>query len=185
MPIKRIRRSTHAPALTAVEARVLTIRGENVILDNDLALIYGVSTKALNQAVRRNGERFPPDFRFQLTKPERTQVVTTCDHLRHLKFSPVLPWAFTEHGAVMAAAVLNSPRAVEMSVFVVRVFVRLRRMAVAHTEIAARLAGLERHVARHDRELGAIIRAIRRLAEPPPDEPLRPRIGFRERAADP
>jgi len=90
MPIKRIRLSTHLPALT-VESRVLTIRGEKVLLDNDLALIYGVSTKVLNQAVKRHTERFPPDFRFHLTKAERTDVVTTCDHLRHLKFSPVLP----------------------------------------------------------------------------------------------
>jgi hypothetical protein len=134
MPIKRVRRSTHLHALTVVESRVLSIRGEKVLLDSDLALIYGVATKALNQAVRRNIERFPPDFRFQLTRAERTEVVTACDHLRHLKFSPVLPWAFTEHGAVMAASVLNSPRAVAMSVFVVRVFVRLRRLAVAHAE---------------------------------------------------
>src|ERR1051325_1108268 len=98
-PIKRIRRSTPPPALT-LESRVLTIRGEKVLLDSDLALIYGVSTKVLNQAVKRHVERFPPDFRFQLTRAERTEVVTTCDHLRPLKFSPVLPWAFTEHGAV-------------------------------------------------------------------------------------
>ena len=182
-PIKRIRRSTPPPALT-LESRVLTIRGEKVLLDSDLALIYGVSTKVLNQAVKRHVERFPPDFRFQLTRAERTEVVTTCDHLRPLKFSPVLPWAFTEHGAVMAASVLNSPRAVAMSVFVVRVFVRLRRLAVTHAEFAARLADLEHRMARHDRDLTAIITAIRRLAEPP-DEPQQPRIGFRASHAAP
>jgi hypothetical protein len=169
-------------ATTAVDARILTIRGEKVLLDTDLAAIYGVPTKTLNQAVRRNAARFPPDFRFRLTKAERAKVVTTCDHLRHLKFSPALPWAFTEHGAVMAASVLNSPRAVEMSVFVVRVFARLRQLAVVHGEVAARLAELERQVAGHDRDLAAIIGTIRRLAQQP-DEPRRPRIGFRPPAS--
>ena len=184
VPTKGIGRSTHPLALTVVESRVLTIRGEKVLLDSDLALIYGISTKVLNQAVKRNAERFPSDFRFQLTKAERTEVVTACDHLRHLKFSPVLPWAFTEHGAVMAAAVLNSPRAVEMSVFVVRVFVRLRRLAVAHAEVAARLAELEHRVAQHDHDFRAIIRVIRQLAQVP-GEPPRPRIGFRARKTEP
>jgi hypothetical protein len=88
----------------AVESRVVTVRGEHVLLDADLASIYGVSTKALNQAVKRNAGRFPADFRFRLTKTERDKVVTECDHLRPLRFSAVLPWAFTEHGAVMAGA---------------------------------------------------------------------------------
>ena len=91
MPNKRKGHHVAPLSLTVVESRVLTIRGEKVLLDSDLALIYGVSTKALNQAVRRNSERFPPDFRFQLTKGERTKVVTVCDHLRRLKFSPTLP----------------------------------------------------------------------------------------------
>lgn len=123
------RRKALAPAF--VDPRILTIRGEKVMLDADLAAVYGVATKALNQAVKRNGERFPSDFRFQLTKAERDEVVTNCDHLRSLRFSPVRPWAFTEHGAIMAASVLNSPRAVEMSLFVVRAFIRLREVATA------------------------------------------------------
>ena len=165
------------PRLAAVESKVLTVRGENVLLDADLAAIYGVSTKALNQAVKRNAARFPPDFRFRLTKGERAEVVTERDHLRQLRFSPTLPWVFTEHGAVMAASVLNSPRAVEMSVFVVRVFVRLRRLAITHKELAARLARLERRVGAHDRDLNAVVRALQPLARPPHELP-RPRIGF-------
>ena len=106
---------TLAPA--TVDPRILRVRGIQVLVDADLAEIYGVSTKALNQAVKRNAERFPEDFRFQLTAAEREEVVTNCDHLTRLKFSPVLPWAFTEHGSIMAASVLNSQRAVEMSVF--------------------------------------------------------------------
>lgn len=108
---------TLAPA--TVDPRILRVRGIQVLVDADLAEIYGISTKALNQAVKRNAERFPEDFRFQLTATEREEVVTNCDHLTRLKFSPALPWAFTEHGSIMAASVLNSQRAVEMSLFVV------------------------------------------------------------------
>jgi hypothetical protein len=92
----------------ALEHRILTIRGDRVILDNDLAELYGVSTKRLNEQVKRNASRFPSDFAFLLTPQEKAEVVANCDHLAHLKFSPVLPRAFTEHGAIMAANVLNS-----------------------------------------------------------------------------
>ena len=144
---------TLAPA--TVDPRILRVRGIQVLVDADLAEIYGVSTKALNQAVKRNAERFPEDFRFQLTAAEREEVVTNCDHLTRLKFSPVLPWAFTEHGSIMAASVLNSQRAVEMSVFVVRAFVRLRDLARTHAELARHLAALERRVTVHDADLKA------------------------------
>jgi hypothetical protein len=165
---------TMAPG--GVASRILMIRGERVVLDADLAEIYGVSTKALNQAVKRNPGRFPLDFRFQLTAVERKEVVTNCDHLGPLRFSSVLPWAFTEHGAIMAASVLNSPRAVEMSVFVVRAFVRLRDFARGHVELAAKLRRLERRVAGHDHDLAGIIKAIRQLMTPPAAP--RKRIGF-------
>ena len=97
-----------------IQQRILLIRGEKVIIDADLAEAYGVTTKALNQAIRRNAARFPPDFMFRLTKEEKQEVVTNCDHLQKLKFSPVNPHAFTEHGAIMAASVLNSQKAVEV-----------------------------------------------------------------------
>ena len=126
-----------------IRSRILVVRGVRVLLGRDLAEVYGVSVKALHQAVKRNARRFPPDFRFRLTQAERREVVTLCDHLRTLKFSPSLPWAFTEHGAVMVASILSTTRAVEMSVFVVRAFVRLRRIAGAHAEVAGRLAALE------------------------------------------
>ena len=113
-----------------IERSILFIRGQKVMLDADLADLYGVATKVLNQAVKRNMDRFPGDFLFQLTAEEKAEVVTDCDHLAKLKFSPVLPYAFTEHGAIMAASVLNSPQAVEVSVFVVRAFVRLRNWQV-------------------------------------------------------
>ena len=136
-------------------------------VDADLAQIYGVTTKASNQAVKRNAERSPEDFRFRLKAVERDRVVTNCDHLSRLKFSPSLPWAFTEHGAIMAATVLNSPRAVETSVFVVRAFVRLRDLARTHAELARHLAALERRVTAHDADLKQVFAALRQLLEPP------------------
>lgn len=96
-----------SPTPLHVESKILEIRGERVMLDADLADVYGVTTKALNQAVKRNEERFPSDFRFQLTREERDEVVTNCDHLRNLKYAAALPWAFTEHGSIMAASVLS------------------------------------------------------------------------------
>lgn len=113
-----------------IQQRILLIRGEKVIVDADLAEFYGVQTKALNQAVRRNMDRFPADFMFQLNKNEKMEVVTNCDHLKKLKYSPVNPLVFTEHGAIMAASILNSVRAVEVSLFIVRAFVALRRTRV-------------------------------------------------------
>ena len=118
-----------------IEGRILVIRGQRVIVDADLAELYGTSTKSLNQAARRNRDRFPGDFVFQLTGEEKAEVVTVCDHLKKLRFSSTLPYAFTEHGAIMAASVLNKPLAVEVSVYVVRAFVRLREMLVTNTEL--------------------------------------------------
>jgi hypothetical protein len=101
------------PLVTArIAQQILVIRDQKVMLDADLAALYGVPTKRLNQQVKRNAERFPEDFMFQLSRSERDEVVANCDHLRQLRFSPTMPFAFTEHGALMAASVLNSPRAV-------------------------------------------------------------------------
>ena len=122
-----------------IERAILLIRGHKVMLDADLGRLYGVPTKALNQAVRRNKDRFPSDFMFRLSKNEKEEVVTNCDHLHKLKFSPVLPYAFTEHGAIMLANVLNSRRAIEVSVVVVRAFVRLRGVLASHKELAQKL----------------------------------------------
>ena len=160
-----------------IEPCILLVRGQRVMLDADLAELYGTSTKALNQAVKRNQERFPSDFRFQLTATEKHEVVTNCDHLARLKFSRALPYAFTEHGAIMAAAVLNTSRAIEVSVYVVRAFVKLRELLSAHKELAEKLGELERKVAGHDVAIQSLVAAIRRLMEPPP-APRRKQIGF-------
>ncbi len=149
--------------IQTIENRILLVRGMRVMIDADLAELYGVTTKRLNEQVKRNRNRFPSDFMFKMTQNEKNEVVAICDHLEKLKFSKTLPLAFTEHGAIMAANVLNSDKAVEMSVFVVRAFVKLREASHEHREISRKLAELERRVGKHDEAIGAIIKAIRDL----------------------
>jgi hypothetical protein len=157
-----------------IARRIIIIRGHKALLDADLAAIYGVSTKRLNQQVKRNQRRFPADFSFQLTRTERDEVVANCDHLANLRFSPSMPYAFTEHGALMAASVLNSQRAVEVSLYVVRAFVGLRDVLASHVELERRLKSLE---ARCDRQFKVVFDAIRELMRPA--EPAKRRgIGF-------
>ena len=165
---------------------IRTIRGQKVILDSDLARIYGVTTKRLNEQVKRNAKRFPSDFIFQLTADEaenlKSQIATSSSHGGKRK----LPYAFTENGAVMAANVLNSPAAVRMSVFVVRAFVKMRDLLGGTKELAKQLADLEKKLtARLDGHEVAIIEVLRRVMDildppPPPPEPEQPkrRIGF-------
>jgi hypothetical protein len=164
----------------AVVRLIVTVRGLRVILSSDLARIYGVEPKVLNQAVKRNAQRFPPDFAIRLSREEvaelqrlRSQSVTL-KRGAHVKYPPL---AFTEHGAIMAAAVLNSPRAVQMSIFVVRAFLRLRGWVTGQADLSARLTNLERRVGEHDHELRAIIQAVRHLLQPP-GPVRRRRIGF-------
>ena len=159
--------------LERIERTILLIRGEKVMLDADLAEIYGVTTKVLNQAVKRNAVRFPTDFMFQLTEAEKLEVVTNCDHLAKIKFSPHLPYVFTEHGALMLANVLNSERAALASVQVVRAFVRLRQMLASNAELSRKLAALEK---KYDAQFKVVFDAIRQLMTPP--ETKRREIGF-------
>lgn len=161
----------------SIERRILSIRGYKVMLDADLADIYGVSTKRLNEQVKRNRKRFPEDFMFQLTKKEKEEVVANCDHLKKLKFSPVLPYAFTEHGAVMLATVLNTSVAVQTSIQVVRAFIKLREMTATHKELAHKLIKLERKLGKHDEDIKVIFEAIHQLMTPP--QKSRRKIGFR------
>lgn len=163
--------------LERVVSRIFLVRGQKVMLDADLAELYGVTTKRLNEQVKRNRRRFPEDFVFQLTANERAEVVANCDHLAGLKFSSSVPYAFTEHGAIMAATVLNSPRAVQVSVFVVRAFVQLREMLSSNKKLARKLNELERRLATHDQAITGLIEAIRQLMAPPEPKKKRP-IGF-------
>lgn len=176
-----------ALVLPRIESRILVVRGQKVIIDADLAVLYGADTKRLNEQVKRNVERFPHDFMFQLSASEKAEVVANCDHLQKLKFSKSLPYAFTEHGAIQAANVLASPRAVEMGIYVVRAFVRLKEAAALHTDLAKRLAELEEKTeglalnqetfSRNTRaQLKQVFDALRELMTPP--EPTKRPIGF-------
>jgi hypothetical protein len=159
-----------------IEQRILLVRGEKVIIDADLADFYGVPTKRLNEQVKRNKKRFPKDFMFQLTADEKSEVVAICDHLAKLKYSKALPFAFTEHGAIMAASVLNSTRAINVSIFIVRAFIKLRQKIAENREIAGKLKELERKLADHDEQILTIIEAIHQLMAPS-DKPRR-KIGY-------
>ena len=163
-------------AIERIAGRILMARGQRVILDSDLAALYGVLVKRLNEQVRRNASRFPSDFVFHLTNQEvvslKSQIATSS---WGGKRKP--PLAFTEHGALMAATVLNSRRAIEVSVYVVRAFVEMREALATHRQIAKRLDELERKVGTHDRAIGQILEAIRQLTTPPEGQRRR-RIGF-------
>jgi hypothetical protein len=150
-----------------IETLILTIRGQKVMLDADLATLYGVPTRVLNQSVKRNLDRFPKDFMFQLNKEEKDEVITNCDHLAQLKFSPSMPYAFTEHGALMVANVLKSDQAIEMSVFVVRAFIKLREILSTHKTLARKLEKLEGRLDSHDEDIQTIMAAIKSLMLPP------------------
>ena len=171
-------RIEHMVLIKPVEPKILVLRGMRVILDSELAELYGVQVKRMNEQVKRNAARFPPDFMFQLSPGEdknlRSQFATSSSShggRRHL------PYAFTEHGAIMAATVLSTKRAIEMSVFVVRAFVRLRDMLATNGKVASKLAELERRLKGHDAEIHAIIDAINELMAPEPRK--RRQIGFR------
>ncbi len=160
-----------------IEQIILEIRGQKVIIDSDIATIYGTSTKRLNEQVRRNKARFPIEFMFQLTKDEKEEVVANCDHLSNLKFSPHLPFVFTEHGALMAAAILNTDRSVQVSLFVVRAFVKLRELVVAHKELASKFNELESRVGAHDEAIVQLMQSMRQLMKPTPPKQQN-KIGF-------
>jgi len=160
-----------------VMSKILLIRGKKVMIDRDLAELYGVPTKRLNEQVKRNIKRFPEDFMFQLTAEEKEEVVANCDHLKALKYSPVLPHVFTEYGAVMLASVLNSERAIEVNIQIVRIFTQMREMLLTHKDILLKLEQLERKMTGHDEDIQLIFTYLKQLLNPPLEP--RPRIGFR------
>jgi hypothetical protein len=170
---------TTYPVLTAsrVEDWIITVRGQKVMLDSNLASLYGVSTSRLNEQVKRNRRRFPADFMFQLTRDEHEALKSQFAISKPGRGGRRrLPYAFTEHGAVMLASVLNSHQAVEVSIFVVRAFVRLRQLTIGQQEAVHRLSELERRISGHDEDLKTLIDAIRQLMSPP--QPPKRRTGF-------
>ena len=172
---------------TIIENRIYTIRGQKVMIDRDLAELYGVETKKLNQAVKRNIERFPDDFMFQLTDKEQKELVTNCDHLKNLKYSYQNAYAFTEHGVTMLSSVLNSPKAIEINIQVVRAFIQLRQYALTHSTKTKEIEELHKmlmlHIensdnrfTQHDKAISQIINVLNHLIDTPRETK---QIGFK------
>ncbi len=165
--------------LDILKEKIFIIRNKRVMIDRDLAELYGVSTKKLNQAVKRNIIRFPSDFMFQLTDKEQNELVTNCDHLKNLKFSSTNSYAFTEHGVTMLSSVLNSKKAIEINIQVVRAFIALRQLAVESRELSERLSELEQYFIQHCRENDADLKEINRVLTLLMDRTKPDKIGFK------
>ncbi len=159
-----------------IDRAILIIRGQRVMLDSDSAEIYGVKTSRLNEQVKRNRDRFPEDFMFQLTSNEKQQVIANCEHLEKIKYSRTNPYAFTEHGTIMLANVLNTPTAVETSVLIVRAFVKLREFLSSHKELEQKILELE---SKYDKQFRLIFDAIRELMHKEQIDKNRPLIGYK------
>ena len=171
--------ATKTITVAQIEGVIHIVRGQRVMLDSDLADLYGILTKALNQAVARNADRFPDDFAFQLTLQDfrnlKSQIVTSSDdHGGRRK----LPWAFTEHGVAMLSSVLRSPTAVKVNIEIMRAFVRLRRLLATPGELVAQITQLAETVKLHDDQIKAIADVLRRMMEPPQQPVSKRRIGF-------
>lgn len=161
-----------------ITEKIFEIRGQKVMIDADLAWLYEVPTKALNQAVKRNTARFPEDFMFQLTRLERDELVTICDRLTNLKHASSLPHAFTEAGVAMLSSVLNSETAIQINLQIIRAFIRLRRMLMDHEALRLAIEGLERRVGKNERDIQLAIRAIQPFLAPAEQKKPKFRIGF-------
>ncbi|MBW2250294.1 MAG: ORF6N domain-containing protein [Deltaproteobacteria bacterium] len=157
----------------SIVKKIIVLRGEKVLLDRDLAELYEVPTKVLNQAVKRNERRFPSDFMFRLTKQEKKELVTNCDRFRTLKHSSVLPRAFTEQGVAMLSSVLNSDRAIGVNIAIMRAFVKLRVMLASHKDLTRKIAELEK---KYDEQFAIVFEAIQHILEE--DEKPKKKIGY-------
>jgi len=163
--------------------KVFIIRDQRVMVDNDMAELYGVTTKRLNEAVKRNSTRFPVDFMFQLSISEKDELVANCDHLKKLKFSPYLPYAFTEHGAVMLASVLNSERAISVNIQIVRIFNKMREMMLLHKDLLLEIQKMNNKLMEHDDKIVLIFEYLKQFEESKiqeSEQKNRPRIGFKQ-----
>lgn len=163
-----------------IENKIVLLRGKRVMLDSVLARLYGVTTGNLNKAVKRNIERFPEDFMFQLTMHEKKSLRFQFGSLKKGQHAKYLPYAFTEQGVAMLSSVLRSKKAIQANIAIMRVFVRLKEVVSAHKELAHKLSELEGKIEKHDEEIRSIFEAIRQLMAPPPEEKRRI-IGFHPR----
>lgn len=162
-----------------IKQRILIIRGQKVMLDVDLADLYGVKTKRFNEQVKRNSNRFPGDFIFQLTSKEKEEVVANCDHLQKLKFSHNLPYAFTEHGVAMLSAVLNSKQAITMSIFIVRAFIKMRESLDQYNNLVIKIGEIEVNQINDHKVLEELYFEIKQLTDRPIKQ--KEKIGFVEK----
>ena len=164
-----------------IERMIFVIRGHKVMLDRDLAELFGVYTKHLNRQVKRNIQRFPEEFMFRLTNEEKDELVPIWHQYKKMKHSYMLPYAFTEHGVAMLATVLNSERAVKTSIVIIKTFVELRQAVITHKDLEYKLKEVEHRVERHEADIQEILQAIKQLLEPPRLKPKAP-VGFHARA---
>lgn len=166
-----------------IQSRIYELRGQKVMLDFDLAILYGTETRILKQSVKRNKERFPKDFMFQLSKKEWTEVITICDNLPEgAKFTPALPYAFTEHGVTMLASVVKSKKAIQMNIAIVRAFIALKQFALDYRELAEQIKELKETTSNHNAQLNQIYDALENLLDEKIEQKKwddRERIGFK------
>jgi len=163
--------------------KILIIRNQRVMVDSDMAELYGVTTKRLNEAVKRNFKRFPVDFMFQLTAGEKDELVANCDHLKKLKFSPYLSYVFTEHGAVMLASILNSDRAIAVNIQIVRIFNKMREMMLLHKDLLLEMQKINSKLTDHDDKIVLIFEYLKQFEETKIQEleqQNRSKIGFKQ-----
>lgn len=160
-----------------IASKILLIRDQKVMIDSDIADLYAVPTKRLNEQVKRNIERFPSNFMFELTKEEKEQVVANCDHLKKLKFSPVLPKVFTEHGIMMVANVLTSERAIKVSIQIIEVFIKMREVLQSNNELLLRMEKLERNLGKHDMQIAQVFQLLKQSVK---EESERTQIGYKK-----
>lgn len=163
-----------------IASRILEIRNQKVMIDADIAELYGVTTKRLNEQVKRNLNRFPTNFMFELSKEEKEQVVANCDHLERLKFSPVLPKVFTEHGIMMVANVLTSDRAIQMSIQIIEVFVKMREILTDNLSIKIEIEEIKKKLTNHSKNIELVFNYLDELIEKKDSEKPRKRIGYKK-----
>ena len=161
-------------SIEVITSKIFVIRGKKVMLDRDLAQLYGVTTRRLNEQVKRNIKRFPEDFLLQLTQHEKDELVAICDRFDPMKHSTFLPYAFTEQGIAMLSGVLNSDRAIMVNIQIMRAFTQLRRLLITNVDLRRKIEEMEK---KYDKQFLIVFKAIKELLEPPPVKP-KPTIGF-------
>jgi len=163
-----------------IASRILLIRDQKVMIDSDIAQLYGVTTKRLNEQVKRNQSRFPNNFMFELTKEEKNEVVANCDHLENLKYSPVLPKVFTEHGIMMVANVLTSERAIKVSIQIIEVFIKMREIFTDNLSLKLDIEEIKKKLSNHSKNIELVFNYLDELIEKKDSEKPRPKIGYKK-----